>query len=354
MAAKYQEIAETLKTRIRAGEFDAEKMLPTEHALTEAFHVSRQTVRQALSVLVDQGLIIRRQGSGSHIVDRSQPSPSPQRCIAVVATYIGHYIFPSMLREVETVLSRNNCSPLLFATQNQVLTERKILQSLLLQPIDGILVEGTKTALFNPNIDLYRQLMDRGLPLVFIHGNYAELEGPPAVLDDNEGGGRQLVEYLVGQGHTNIAGIFKSDDIQGHGRYAGFALALRDAGLPVDDSHIFWYHTELKELIMSDRCPIDLVNTIRGCSAVVCYNDEIATHLVALLLKQGIRVPEDVAVVSFDNSEYSELCAVPLTSLSHGTKSVGGGAAEKLVRLMAGEQCQSESISWTLVRRRSG
>lgn len=354
MATKYQEIADTLKTRILSGEFHDTKVLPTEQALSTLFHASRQTVRQALSLLVKDGLIIRRQGSGSRVVERRQPPSNSQRFVAVIASYISHYIFPSMLREVENVLSNNNCSPLLFATQNQVLTERKILQSLLHQSVDGILVEGTKTALFNPNLDLYQQLMDRGIPLVFIHGNYAELKGPPAVLDDNAGGGRQLVEHLVRSGHTNIAGIFKSDDIQGHGRYAGFATALRDAGLPVDDSHIFWYHTELKELLMSENCPFDLVNTISGCSAVVCYNDEIANYLVSLLLRKGVRVPENVAVVSFDNSQYSELCPVPLTSLSHGDRNVGGAAAEKLVKLMNGEPCDSELIPWILVERRSG
>lgn len=354
MAAKYVEIANALRNQIQSGAFDATGRLPTEHAISQTYNVSRQTVRQALGLLVKDALIVRRQGSGSHILGRSETTAPVQRRIAVIATYIGDYIFPTVLRELENVLFENNCSTLLFATQNQVCTERKVLQTLLAQPVDGFLIEGTKTALFNPNLDLYRQLIGRGLPMIFIHGNYAELDGPLAVLDDNVGGGRQLVEYLVSKGHTRIAGIFKSDDIQGRGRYAGYATALRDAGLPMDDRHVFWYHTELKELIMSDHAPFSLLDTVQDCSAVVCYNDEIANYLITILIKNGIRVPEEMAVVSFDNSQYSELSPVPITSLSHGDKNTGRVAAEKLMRLMAGEPCESEALPWVLVRRASG
>lgn len=354
MATKYQEIADALRSQIHSGVFDATRALPTENAIAQTYQVSRQTVRQALSLLVKEGLIVRRQGSGSRILDRSEMPAAPQRRIAVITTYIGHYIFPGMLREIENVLFENNCSTLLFATQNQVYTERKVLQTLLMQPVDGILVEGTKTALFNPNLDLYQQLVDRGMPIVFIHGNYAELNGSLSVLDDNEAGGRQLVEYLVSRGHTRIAGIFKSDDIQGHGRYAGYATALRDAGLPVEDRHVFWYHTELKDLIMSGQSPFSLMDTIKDCTAVVCYNDEIANYLINLLLKNGVRVPEEMAVVSFDDSQYCQLSPVPITSLAHAPKNTGRVAAEKLIRLMAGEQCRSEAVPWTLIRRESG
>lgn len=59
-------------------------------------------------------------------------------------------------------------------------------------------------------------------------------------------------------------------------------------------------------------------------------------------------------MVSFDNSQYSELSPIPITSLSHGNKNVGHIAAEKLLVLMDGGLCQSELVPWTLVERASG
>ena len=234
MAPKYQMVADSLRTDILDGVYQKRMLLPTEQLLCQQFQVSRQTVRQALALLVSEGLIERRQGSGSHIRDRSKPAPMPHRSIAVITTYISDYIFPSILREVENVLSDHNSAPLLFATQNQVSNERKVLNTLLdLTSLDGVLVEGTKTGLPNPNLDLYRRLIDRGVPLVFMNGNYPELTDSLSVLDDNATGGRMLVDYLHQKGHQRIAGIFKNDDIQGHQRYAGYAGRPAHPGPPL-------------------------------------------------------------------------------------------------------------------------
>ena len=355
MAPKYQMVADALRNGILEGAYEKRRLLPTEHALCQQFQVSRQTVRQALSLLASEGLIDRRQGSGSHVLERAPAASVPRRSIAIVTTYISDYIFPSILREVETVLAANNSAPLLFATQNQVANERKVLQTLLgLEPLDGVLVEGTKTGLPNPNLDLYERLIQRKIPLVFMNGYYPQLKGPLAVLDDNYAGGRMLVEHLFQNGHRDIAGIFKGDDIQGPQRYSGYLEALRDLNLPMDDHRIFWYNTEQKEALLSGTHLDSLLRSIEGCTAVVCYNDEIASRLVAYLIKKGVRVPQDLAVVSFDNSQYSELAHPQITSLSHGSENVGSTAAQLLIRLLQGESAQSQLVPWILMEKESG
>ena len=86
---------------------------------------------------------------------------------------------------------------------------------------------------------------------------------------------------------------------------------------------------------------------------IVCCNDEIANSLLLQLRKRGLRVPEDIAIVSFDNSFYSELSPAPITSLSHGGENAGRTAAQTLLRQMAGEYCQSVQLPWVLVERES-
>ena len=131
MQPKYQLVAGTLREEIRSGRYRDTMLLPTEYELCSQFHMSRQTVRQALSLLASEGLIERRQGSGSHILATHGPAATPRRTVAVVTTYISNYIFPNILREIETVLAANNGAPTLFATQNQIGNERRILQTLL-------------------------------------------------------------------------------------------------------------------------------------------------------------------------------------------------------------------------------
>ncbi|OUN21055.1 hypothetical protein B5G37_11565 [Pseudoflavonifractor sp. An85] len=352
MRPKYQTVADTLRREIQTGKYDETMLLPTEQTLCTTFQVSRQTVRQALGLLASEGLIERRQGSGSHLAKRDKGG---RRTVAVITTYISNYIFPSILREIETVLSVNNCALTLYATQNQVANERKILTSLLDEHVpDGILVEGIKTGLPNPNLDLYREIMARGIPMVFLHGCYQELSDSLTVLDDNYRGGRQLVEYLYNKGHRAIMGLFKNDDIQGLQRYSGYLEGLRDLGLPLEQQHVFWYNTESKaDLLESDEPWEQVLKVLAGCSAVVCYNDEVASRLVTILTQKGRRVPQDVAVVSFDNSAYSQLAPVPITSLSHGSYNVGQMAAQLLVDLFHGKKGASMVAPWELVERQS-
>ncbi len=355
MVPKYQSIANSLREEIESGLYRGKELLPTEQLLCQRFQSSRQTVRRALSVLEEEGRIIRRQGSGSYLREKAEPEPAHSYSIAVVTTYISDYIFPSILQGVESVLTANSSAPLLFATQNQVSTERKILQALLaMSSLDGVLVEGSKTALPNPNLDLYQKLIDRGVRLVFINGTYPELADIPSVLADNRSGGRMLVEYLHQKGHQNIAGIFKSDDMQGHQRYLGYIQALRDLDLPLEDRQIFWYTTEHRLSFHQSAFLDRILDSFQGCSAIVCYNDEVAIRVVSRLKQRGVRMPEDMAVVSFDNSKYSELAPVRITSLSHRVQNLGESAADLMLRLLRGEACQSVSIPWQLMEKESG
>lgn len=353
MATKYQYIADQLQVQMKAGKYATATVLPTEYALCQEYKVSRQTVRQALALLAQEGLIEKRQGSGSTIVRKAPPVRSQLASVAVITTYISDYIFPSILREIERVFSDNDCSPMLFSTRNQVDNERRILQNLLDTRLDGIIVEGSKSVLPNPNLDLYQQLADRDVPIVFIHSTYPNLQHIPSVTDDNAAGSRMLVNYLHRKGHRNIAGIFKSDDVQGLLRYQGYMEALRELDLPLDDRRVFWYDTALKEEILTAGAIELTMKILNGCTAVVCYNDEIADALVRYLVKRGVNIPGEMAVVSFDNSQYSDLSPVPITSLSHGENNVGRLAAEMLLRLMQGDPCRPEKAPWVLIEKQS-
>lgn len=347
---KYIDVAAAIKDEITGGVYAEGQILPTEEELSGRFGCSRQTVRQALSLLVDDDLIVKRQGSGSTVKRRRQLERTNN--IAVIATYISDYIFPSQLRAVESVLAANKYTAILAATGNRVCNERAILTDMLSKPVDGFLIEGTKTAMPNPNLDLYEELLRRSIPVVFFNGYYPKLSGTVTVSADNFGGGYELVTYLMKKGHRRIAGIFKSDDIQGHQRYFGYISALRDADCLVSDEKIFWYTTESLDYIFRDSD--EILSRLGDATAVVCYNDEAAYRLVQFLLNSGRRVPEDVAVVSFDNSSLSDVSPVRITSLSYEDRNIGRISAAKLIKLINGKTVESEAVPWTLVEKESG
>ncbi len=357
MAAKYRSLADMLRGEISKLANSGRGRIPTEMEIAEQYGVSRQTVRNALDLLEQEGLIERRQGSGSYIRLQKRDSEDAKQ-IAVITTFIDDYIFPAVLHEAQIIFEKNGYSTLVYATENKVSKEREILSALSVKNVSAILIEGSKTALPTANSDLFMRFKEMGIPVLFIHGTYRNLPDFPSILDDNYKGGYQLAKYLIAKGHKRIAGIFKSDDMQGPERYYGVVSAMLEEGLRINDSSFCWYDTEDRRAIITghgeDRLDRFINKRLSGSSAVVCYNDEIAFNLIKRMQDCGKSVPEDIAVVSFDNSFYSQIGSVPITSLGHGRERIGNTAADALVSLIKGEEVQSRKLSWEINGRKSG
>ena len=334
--SKYVVVAEMLRNTIRNGEFPKDKRLPSDHELMQQTGFSRHTVRQAISVLEHEGLVYRVRGSGTYLRETVRRKTTYN--IAVVTTYIGEYIFPEILKGINQTLSQNGYVSMLYATYNRVENERKILNELLTKPIDGIIVEGTKTALPNPNIDRYQKLQKQGVPMVFINGYYPEMNRVPHVVSDDREGGKTACRYLLEHGCRNVAGIFKSDDIQGMRRYAGYADAMLSAGLDIHDELVFWYTTENRNDVLAAT-----LQKLQACDGVVCYNDEVALE-IAKAVHAGEIFP--LAIASFDHSTYASLSPEPVFSLDSPKADIGSQAAEKLLDLLHNRSCDSVVLPW--------
>lgn len=354
MTLKYKALADQLRQEIYSQDMKTGQKLPTESALKARFQVSRHTVRRALELLESEGIIASRQGSGTYITGIGQAAAVRQ--VVVITSFLDDYIFPTILHDAQSTFAEQGYSVMVFGTENEVSREREILLKLLEKPVGGVLVEGSKTALPSPNSDLYQRLRRAGMPMVFLHGAYSELSGVPCISDDNYSGGYRLARYLIGKGHRKIGGIFKSDDVQGPQRYHGSVSAIRDQGLPITDRCFCWYDTQdrLEMLGQRDSQVLRrfLTERLDGVTAVICYNDEVAFHLIQTLLSMGKRVPQDVAVVSFDNSYYSQIGPIHITSLWHRTR-MGRAAAEELIHILQGQPGTSRALDWDLLERDS-
>ena len=156
---------------------------------------------------------------------------------------------------------------------------------------------------------------------------------------DDRAVGRAAAEYLLRQGHTRIGGIFKADDGQGRLRYAGFTDAMRASGAEIREERISWIDTqELRDQLSYSPY---ILRRLQTCSACVCYNDEIAHLVTEQCIQAGIRIPDDLSLVSVDNSELAKLNAVPLTSVIHPLEALGEKVAENLLRLIADRECDA-------------
>ena len=354
MPAKYLLIADDLRRLCAQMQQCGQRKLPTEYELCEKFCCSRQTIRHAMSLLEREGLLQRRHGSGSYL----NVSPHPEsRRIAVVTPWAEEYTYPQMILEIGRLLSAASYLPEHHCTGNRVSREREILTELLRDPPAAILLEGTRSALPCCSLDLFQRIQEDNIPLIFLNSSYRELTGVPCIAQDDAGGAALLVRYLVKKKHRNIAAVFKYDDIQGTERYRGYISALQQSGLAPDEQSILWYGTEDQTALTANQSEL-LERFIRRrlspCSAVICQNDEMAYHLIRCLLRMGRRVPEDVAVVSFDNSYYCTLSPVPISSLGHERHSLARAAAEAVISAAQQKTVHSFRVPWLFKERESG
>ena len=352
--AKYEEIADCIIAEVKKGKLRPGSRIYSEHELSSMFQVSRQTARHAVSVLENKGIVRRIRGSGTY-VNGKEPGGGTQSGrtmrIAVMTSYVDEYIFPGMLKEMEGRLSREGYALQIAFTYNLVEKERMILKRFLKDgTVDGIIAEPTQSGLPNPNLDLYRELQKK-IPVLFLNSFYPGLESVHVSMDDYLAG-RMATEHLLQCGHRRIAGIFKSDDGQGHKRYAGYMDALMAWEMKVKSERIAWIDTcELKEMKVDAA---RYLRRIAGCTACVCYNDEVANHLVGICKEAGIRIPEDLSIVGIDNSDLAGRCEIPLTSAQNPVKELAGTAAAKLLEMLEGiKKEESVELKPKLVIRKS-
>ena len=351
MMKKYEEIVSWVRDRIDQGELCYGDRLPSEKEMTETFAVSRQTVRRALEVLSEEGTVEGRRGSGTYVAVKKRQRSSQIR-IAVMLTYVDTYIFPSIIKGIERVLSEEGAVLQICVTDNAVEKERMILQDFLrTRAVDGLIAEPVKSGLPSPNLELYKEIEKAGIPVLFINSFYSGLDIPHISLDDQEAG-YLAAKHLLECGHTRIGGIFKSDDGQGHRRYAGYTKALMEREIKIKGSRVIWMDSEeIRQMgLESPR----VLERLKDCTACVCYNDEIAYKLVRMLGKAGIRVPDEMSVTGIDNSSLAELGAVPLTSVKNPAEELGRGAAVKMLdRLLKERPLGTEELEPELVIRNS-
>lgn len=328
--SKYELIINDIKKAINAGKYQVDTKIPSENQLSAQYGVSRQTVRKAISRLIDEGYLYSRHGSGTFVAKRLFKSGTSKN-IAVVSTYMSDYIFPRVIQGINQVLSENGYSILLKTTNNSRKGEAWCMEELLSKNIDGMIIEPSQSAISCQHQVLYEQMDSMGIPYVFIQGCYESMLDKPFVMLDDVEGGRLITEHLIKLGHKRIAGIFKADDTQGLLRHKGYVKALQEAGIPYDPDMVIWFHTKDRGAKPMEGI-LRLMEYGHSFHAVVCYNDEIAADVIKGLTNIGRSVPHDISVTGFDNSLLAK--SKGITTVSHPQEELGKTAAETLIALI--------------------
>jgi len=329
----YLDLAERLRHSIRSGRYGPGELIGSEHGLARTEQISRVTVRKASDLLVDEGIVERRPGKGLFVRDRKATWPS--RTIQVIAGNLEWEPAIQISRGVQAVASQQGTRVILHDAHGNFETDVAMVESLADSDVAGAVI----TSLHNPRFnEAVFGLKRAGFPFVLVDQTLRDIE-VPSVIADNHGGGYQVGRMLTERGHRRIAfiGDLVADTVQD--RLAGLRDAVADAGLAFDRSMTLDLHTEADRL--GDwSAPVvqatgKLMNRSTPPTAIFCACDAIARLAYRHLKAMGIRVPQQVSIVGFDDDPIAEWLSPRLTTVRQPFRQMGHAAMDLLNAQMA-------------------
>jgi LacI family transcriptional regulator len=266
------------------------------------------------------------------------------KTVGVITQDISNPFYDAILRGVRQGLEGSGYSPLFADGRWQVAKEQKAILTLLARRVDGLIVLGG----CSPEEAL--QQVGKQAPLIIIGRNIPSLANQCLPLDDFHGA-YQATQYLVELGHQriiHITGILSHDDAVERRR--GYEQALTDAGLELDPALII----EGDFLEQSGVLAVEMLFTrARPFSAIFAANDQMAYGVLLGLYRRGIRVPDDISIIGFDDQRTSAYTTPPLTTIRQPAIEIGETAAQAILQLLKDKPLAMPTFPAELVIRES-
>jgi LacI family transcriptional regulator len=247
------------------------------------------------------------------------------RTVAIVVLDVSNPFFTDVVRGAEAVVEEAGGTVVVCNSGSSVRRERRHLDILEEQRVQGVLVTPIDDGP-QPRLDRF---VERGIPVVLVDRGAGNASRCSVAVDDQLGG-RLAAEHLTDQGHRRIAFVGGPLALrQVADRRAGLAAVLAERGLP--DPHVVWT-TELTVPAGRDAADkLAKTSPSRRPTAIFCANDLLALGVLQGLTARGLRVPDDVALLGYDDIEFAAGAAVPLSSVRQPREQLGRTAAQLLL-----------------------
>jgi LacI family transcriptional regulator len=258
--------------------------------------------------------------------------------IGVLIPDITNPLFPPILRGIEDRLDDAGYTSLIVNTDNDAERERSYLEALRARQVDGFI-----SATARLDQAFLADLAAGGVPLVLVNRSLEDRSVPAVTVDDRQGI-RLAVEHVVRLGHSRIGHVAGPQNIStGHRRYLGFLESMRAAGLEMPGEHVRFSasFTEAEGARVSG----ELLGGGDDITAIVAANDRLAIGCYDTLEASGLRCPDDVSIVGFNDMPFVDRLRPPLTSVRVPQREIGTEAANLLLqRLVDGSQTPREIL----------
>jgi LacI family transcriptional regulator len=237
------------------------------------------------------------------------------KTIGVLISDITTFFWTTLTRGIQDRAAKENFSIILCNSDEESHSEKAFLTTLIERNIDGLIISPTLD-----NHSYLRKLSRSLIPLVLVDRKIKGLH-VPTIRVDNQTGAYDAVRHLIGLGHERIAIIKGIDGVEtSDERYAGYAKALNESGIPIRVSLV-------KEgRFLKDRAfavTKELIRMKRGPSAIFVCNEPMVSGSMIALKESGVRIPEDIALIGFDDPVWAAYTDPPLTTVSQPSYAMG-------------------------------
>ncbi|WP_127473322.1 LacI family DNA-binding transcriptional regulator [Microbacterium sulfonylureivorans] len=204
-----------------------------------------------------------------------------------------------------------------------------------LELFERVQVEGVLVSPFGEAAAPIAQLRARGIPVVLVDA-VDDAGAVPSVSFDDVAGGRMAAEHLLQTGRRRLAFLGAREEVrQVRERLQGARLAV--GAHPDATLEVVWSARTTAQLGRMLGAEIAAAPPEARPDGIVATNDHLACGVVYGLISNGIRVPQDVAVIGYDDIEFASVAAVPLTSVRQPARAMGRHAGELLLHQLGGE-----------------
>jgi len=293
------------------------------HALKDKKDISEQTKAYILQTAEEMGYI----GNASASFMRSGVS----RSIAIILGDISNPHFSIMVKEIESYIKSLGYTSFILNTDEDEQLERQAIVSSLGKNVDGIILCPVQKS--DENV---RFLIESGVPFTLIGRYFKSLDTSYVVCNDEQGG-YLAAEHLIKNGHRKILFLNGPSYISSAWqRMVGVKKALEAYKIPFGKSMIYHIPVKVGE---SEKQIQKIINNNIGCTALICFSDMIAWETAYVLKTMGIKVPEDISLVGFDNIQSRFLFPMMLTTISSSKLKMSQKAADLLFKtIQSGEK----------------
>lgn len=251
--------------------------------------------------------------------------------IGVVVPDLRNPLFPPIARGVEERLEPSGYTSLLANTDNDHEREKLSFEALRARQVDGLITGSARR-----HHPLLRELCDSGLPVVQVNRRMDD-EDIPSVVADDIAGVRLAIDHLAELGHVRIAHVAGSlETSTGQQRFDGFLRAMQACGIEADEALMptALNYSEAE----GHRLTKALIESGRQFTAILAGNDLMALGCIDAINEAGLRCPDDVSVVGFNDMDWSARFAPPLTTVRVPHYELGVQAADLLLERLATDE----------------